>query len=92
MGNEDYKRLLSFSSSGKNEAVNSLSGRIAEKVLLGMRRTNDTASKDGEYEWSLSESGQKDDLGESIIASIADDIKVSVTKERVDLVVVRTIG
>ncbi|MCR5407436.1 MAG: mechanosensitive ion channel family protein [Lachnospiraceae bacterium] len=90
-GTEVYKRLISLSSSGKNEAVKSFAGKIWEKMLAGIK----TASEDGPdsgYEWSLRESGQEEDgYGESILTSLADDVKVSVTKEKVELIVVKSV-
>ena len=90
-GTEVYKRLISLSSSGKNEAVKSFAGKIWEKMVAGIK----TASEDGHgsgYEWSLRESGQEEDgYGESILTSLADDVKVSVTKEKVELIVVKSV-
>ena len=90
-GNEEYKRLISLSSSGKNEAVKTFAGKIWEKMVAGIM-TAAEEGHDGDYEWSLHENGQgEDDYGESILTSIADDVKVSVTKEKVELIVVKSV-
>ncbi|MBR4719834.1 MAG: mechanosensitive ion channel [Lachnospiraceae bacterium] len=88
---EEYKRLISLSSSGKNEAVQGLAGKLWEKMVAGIRTTSDD-NHDSDYEWSLKESGPDDSgIGESILAAIADDIKVSVAKDKVELVVVKSV-
>lgn len=90
-GTEEYKRLISLSSSGKNEAVKTFAGKIWEKMVAGIKTASEEGH-DGDYEWSLHESGQdEDDFGESILTSIADDVKVSVTKEKVELIVVKSV-
>lgn len=90
-GTEEYKRLLSLSSSGKNEAVTTLAGKIWEKMVAGIK-TAAEEGHEGDYEWSLHENSQEeDDFGESILTSIADDVKVSVTKEKVELIVIKSV-
>ncbi|MCR5590109.1 MAG: mechanosensitive ion channel family protein [Lachnospiraceae bacterium] len=91
IGTEEYRKLLALSSSGKNEAVRTLSGKLWEKIVAGLKSSEDSrGSKD--YEWSLRENEQtEDDIAESILVAVADDIKVSVTKENVELVVVKSV-
>ncbi|MCR5687807.1 MAG: mechanosensitive ion channel family protein [Lachnospiraceae bacterium] len=89
LGAEEYKKLVALSTSGKNEAIQTLSGKIWEKIASGIKSTEGNREKD-DYEWSYSEdAGPEDDISESILAAVADDIKVSVTKENVHLVVVK---
>lgn len=92
IGTDEYKKLLALSSSGKNEAVKTLAGKIWEKMVAGIKTTSED-SHEGDYEWSLQSSGQDEDseIGESILASIADDIRVSVTRDKVELVVVKSV-
>ena len=91
IGTEMYKRLISLSSSGKNEAVKTLAGKIWEKMVAGIMTTAEEGREAG-YEWSLQENGRdEDDIGESILTSIADDVKVSVTKEMVELIVIKSV-
>lgn len=92
IGTDEYKRLLALSSSGRNEAVKTLAGKIWEKMIVGIK----SASEDGhesDYEWSLRDNSrdEDDDLGESILDSLSDDIKVSVTKDKVELVVIKSV-
>ncbi len=90
VGSKEYRKLMSLSSSGKNEAAKTLTEKIWDKMVAGIKST-DSQNGPEEYEWSLIESGGAgDDLGESILSAVADDIKVSVTKEQVDLIIIRT--
>ncbi|MCR5672811.1 MAG: mechanosensitive ion channel family protein [Lachnospiraceae bacterium] len=92
VGSEEYKRLIALSTSGKNEAVRSLSEKIWEKMIAGIRTADTAGSSSGDYEWSLHGGDQvEDDLGESILNALADNIKVSVTKDHVELVVVKLV-
>lgn len=91
IGTEEYKKLISLSTSGKNEAVKTFAGKIWEKMVAGIKSAYEE-DHDGGYEWSLHENGrEEDDIGESILTSIADDVKVSVTKEAVELIVVKSV-
>ena len=48
-------------------------------------------SKKENYEWSMNEGGEgQKDLGESILTSMASDIKVSIDRERVEFIVVKS--
>ena len=91
IGSEEYRKLLALSSSGKNEAVRSLSGKVWEKIIAGIKSAEDSR-ENRDYEWSLRENEMtEDDIAESILVAVADDIKVSVTKENVELVVVKSV-
>ena len=92
VGSEEYRKLISLSTTGRNEAVNTIAAKIWEKMVSGIRNNGSDTAKDSDYEWSLTDSGQKNEIGESILASMADDIKVSVTKEHVELVVVKSVN
>ena len=91
MGNEEYQKLLNLSSSGKNEAIKGFAAHIWEAVLKGLDVTmgDSTAKKD--YEWSIKDDKlNEDELSESILAAMASDIKVSVTRQKVELVVIKS--
>ena len=91
VGSDEYKKLLSLSTSGKNEAVHSLAGKIWEKMIAGVKSAGDSTDSSGNYEWSIHDNpDDPDSIGESILAAIADDIKVSVTKDRVELIVLKS--
>ena len=91
MGNEEYQKLLNLSSSGKNEAIKGFAAHIWEAVLKGLDVTmgDSTAKKD--YEWSIKDDKlNEDELSESILAAMASDIKVSATRQKVELVVIKS--
>ena len=92
VGSEEYRKLISLSTTGRNEAVNTIAAKIWEKMVSGIRSNGSDTAKESDYEWSLTDSGQKNEIGESILASMADDIKVSVTKEHVELVVIKSVN
>lgn len=84
VGSDEYKKLLNLSSTGKNEAIQGFSGKIWEVMTTGL-------SKKENYEWSMNEGGEgQKDLGESILTSMASDIKVSIDRERVEFIVVKS--
>ena len=86
---EEYKKLLELSSSGKNEAVNTINQKILEAIMLGRERLSGKkrGSKDS-FEWKLSETEvSQDDIGRSILAKFSDDIRISVTSSCVELIV-----
>lgn len=93
VGSREYKKLIALSSSGRNDAAMSLSEKLWSKMVAGLKTTDSNSDNNAEgYEWSLRESeGPNDDISESILASLADDIKVSVTKEQVELVIIKTV-
>lgn len=84
----DYKRLMSLSSSGKNEAVKTLSAKIMETMTTGIR----TSSSDQDFVWSIHDEPDAAQIGESILVGLADDIKVSVTREKVELLVIKSVS
>lgn len=92
VGSAEYKRLLSLSSSGKNEAVNTLAEKLWEKMVAGIKIADAPGTKTSDYEWSIRDNSlEESSIGESILVALADDIKVSVTKDTVDLVVIKTV-
>lgn len=89
VGSDEYKKLIEISSSGRNEAVNSLSGMIWEAVFIGLRHPQGE-EKNGrrDYEWHLNESGlSQEEIGKSILGAVASDVRVRVTSDRVELIV-----
>ncbi len=92
IGSAERVRLLALSSSGKNEANNSLPQKLWERVIVGLRTTDEGNPGNNDYEWSYNESRPTSpEIGESILVALADDIKVSVTKTHVELVVVKSV-
>ena len=95
IGSEEYKKLIKLSSSGRNEADNGLSGRIWDAMLMGLKQRPGGKGKSGRdsYEWQLSDAAvSEEEIGESILGAMASDIRVSVTAERVELTVSKSIG
>lgn len=91
VGSEEYKKLMALSTSGRNEAVHTLAEKIWERMIAGVKSTGDSADSNEDYEWSIHDNpDDPDSIGESILAAIADDIKVSVTKDRVELIVLKS--
>ncbi len=93
VGAEEYRKLLSLASSGKNEAVNTLSAKIVETILTGLgSSSNDNMSRAEQFEWSLRhDEPNVGQIAETILIALADDIKVSVTKKHVELIVIRSV-
>ena len=89
VGSEEYKKLIEVSSSGKNDAASSFSSRIWEAVLMGMKNpSNKEKGIKNNFEWQLSDAGvSEEEIGKSILGALASDISVSVTSERVELIV-----
>ncbi len=92
IGSEEYRRLLSLSSSGRNEAARTFPDRLWEIIVRGIDSQTEDRQEKGSYEWNLSEETNisADQIGEFILAAIADDIKVSVRKEKVELLVLKS--
>ena len=95
----EYKKLINLSSSGKNEAAKGFTARIWDIMIRGL---NDAQNSDNDknnsdtgtgYNWSLSEADEinEEEISESILGAIADDIKVSVTKDRVNFMVIKSL-
>ena len=94
IGSEEYKKLIKMSSSGRNAADTGLSGKIWDAVLVGLKRPagRRRGGKDS-YEWHLSDTPiTEEEIGQSILGAMASDIRVSVTSERVELTVSKSIG
>ena len=89
VGIEEYKRLLSLSTSGKNEAIKTISDKIRETVTTGILNNSDDKAQD--FEWSIHDEPNTVQIGESILVSLADDIKVNVTREKVEILVVKSV-
>ncbi len=85
IGSEEYKKLIALSSSGKNDAATGVAGLIFEAMLLGLN-TLKTDKKDREYKIHK-ENLSQDEISQSILASLSDEIKVGVTKNHVELTV-----
>ena len=78
-----------------DEAVQGFAAHIWDAVLKGIKATSSPSAEDNEvkedYEWYMNdEEINEDELGESILAAVASDIKVNVTREKVEFVVVKT--
>ena len=90
VGSEEYRKLINLSTSGRNEAVSGFAGKILNIMLNGIYTSGNDSSDSG-YNWAMSEDTlNEDEIAESILAAVADDIKVSVTKESVDFIVVKS--
>lgn len=89
VGSEAYKKLIMLSTSGRNEAANSIAGKVWEAVLMGLKRPPEKGSKvKNSFVWQLSEAGlEEEEIGKSILGAVASDVRVSVTTERVELIV-----
>ena len=63
------------------------------KLMMGSGMLSDNASEGNEkLEWTLKEDPEiKANIEETLLTSIATDIKVSISKERVELVIIREI-
>ena len=85
IGSEEYKKLIGLSSSGKNDAISGVAGRIFEAMILGL---NSLKSDKPDYEWKIGNGDlPQDEMSESILGLLSDEIKVSVTKKYVELTI-----
>ena len=85
IGSDEYKKLLNLSTSGRNETVKNFGDKIREIMIIGIKSTEE---RDKSYKWSLSDNeNNTDNLGESLISAMADDVRVSVTRNKVELVI-----
>ena len=92
VGSEEYRKLISLASSGKNEAVQTLSAKIWETMVTGLGSGSDNMSREEQFEWSLRhDEPNVEQIAESILVALADDIKVSVTRDNVTLLVVKSV-
>lgn len=93
IGSAEYRRLLGISYDGRNEAVQGINGWLLDKIRMGTGKL--AGSLDGgneRLEWTLKEDPEiKANIGETILTSIANDIKVSIDNERVELTIIREI-
>lgn len=94
---EQRDQLLALSTSGKNAAAVGIMGKIRcaiERAALAKQAENST----GVSEWTLKNyraqapgtQGKWNELERSIIANLADDVIVSISKENVDITVIKT--
>ena len=86
VGSKEYKRLIDLSSSGKNEAISTIPGRVFEAMRLGLESI--ISGNSSQYEWKLDKSrfSQKE-LNESILAATAGEITVHILKDQVEFIV-----
>ncbi len=92
VGSEAYKKLIMLSSSGRNEAANTITGKVWEAVLMGLKRPPEKDKGKNSFVWRLSEAGvDEEEIGKSILGAVASDVRVSVTTERVELIVSKTL-
>ncbi len=91
VGSDGYKKLLQVSSTGRNEASNSFSDRIWSAVFMGMKPPTARRRKNvkaGNFEWQLSDTGvSEEEIGKSVLGAVANDIRVSVTSEGVEIII-----
>ena len=86
IGSKEYKRLIDVSSSGKNDAISTIPGRVFEAMRLGLEAM--ISGNNSQYEWKLDKShfSQKE-LNESILAATAGEITVHILKDQVEFIV-----
>ncbi len=91
VGSKEYAKLVSLSSEGRNAAVQGFTGKIWEVMLMGMNNVSENnESNDGNFDWQLSDNKiNEDEIGESILASVASNITVHITKDRVEFLVIK---
>ena len=90
VGSEEYRKLMSLSTSGRNEAIGGFANKILEIMVNGISTSGSDQNGEG-YKWSLKDDVlNEDELAESILAAVAEDIKVSVTRDHVDFIVVKS--
>ena len=91
VGSEAYKKLIMLSSTGRNEAANSITGKVWEAVLMGLKRPPEKGKGKNSFTWQLSEAGvDEEEIGKSILGAVASDVRVSVTTEQVELIIAKT--
>ncbi|MBQ7583218.1 MAG: mechanosensitive ion channel family protein [Lachnospiraceae bacterium] len=93
VGSAEYRSLLGISSEGRNEAAQGINGWILDKLMKGSGKIAENRGDVNErLEWTLNEDPEiKANVGETILTSVASDIRVSIEKERVELVIIREI-
>ena len=75
----DRKRLIALSSSGVNEATG-FRGRIRELLTRGLQDKQEST-------WSIHDDPDGNSYGESILGALADDIRVTITKDDATLLI-----
>ncbi len=86
IGSKEYKKLLELSSTGKNEAVKSVPGRVFEAMRFGLESIMTGNSE--QFEWKLSQEHlSSNELSESILAAMAGEITVHIAKDQVEFIV-----
>ena len=88
---DEYENLIRLSSAGRNDAVKGVNLRIIEAVVVGREKLLSRKKPQKEpFEWQLSkEKLEEGEIGKSILGKLADDIRVCVTEEWVELIVVK---
>ena len=87
IGSEEYKKLMGLSTSGRNEALSGLGGRIFDAMMRGIA-SDDKNDENHSYQWEINKKDMsQDEMCESILGAISNDIKVSVAREKVELVI-----
>ena len=100
MDAEQRKQLISASSSGKNEAHRGFMGKLrsffeADDVFpmyyeAGMMSTSSDVFVD--MSWSMRADEARDELEKSVVAHVADDVKVSIKGRTVDLTIIKKLA
>ena len=104
MSSDKREKLLSISSSGKNEAGKGILGKILVAVQLMMLDYSQATTTAGNFyemgrSWSLEtyrsyatkEKGEAwDELEKSIIANLSDDVVVRIHEKKVEIVIIKT--
>ncbi len=94
VGSGEFRKLVELSSSGRAPGMNTFSSKIWNAVHMGLKWSSgkEKGSKPA-YEWKLSESGtSEEEIGKSILGAVADDIRLSVKNNRVELIVSKSNG
>ena len=90
---ENYQKLIELSSVGRNEAVNSINARIVEAFLIGRQKLlGKTRDSSDAYEWRLSKTEMtEDEIGRSILGKLANDVRICVKEDWVELSVTKRV-
>ena len=87
---DEYQKLLKLSSTGQNEVLKSVNGRILEAVAIGREKLLKKKGPEQNVEWQLSEEKlEEDEIGKSILGKLASDVRVSINREWVELTVLK---
>ena len=90
--NREYTKLVNLSTEGKNAAVKGFTGKIWEVMAKGMKNVSSANEEsDSSFEWQLNDHKiNEGEIGESILVSVASNITVNITKQRVEFLVVKS--